>query len=114
MRKQLSDTALFGQNKVRELAELNFMGQLQCTMRGKRKGPIKGYPMFWNLNPLERKTSHVLKIAAGTETCELVSEERAGRHKRLRCAARHTSGIPDHQKDDLGDDESSVGDVYVS
>ena len=47
-------------------------------MRGKREGPFKGYPMFWILNLLERKTSQVLKIAAGTETCELVSEELGG------------------------------------
>ena len=55
LRTQMSDTVLFGRVKDPELIVLNFRGQLQCRMGGKREGPIESYPFFWILNPLRSK-----------------------------------------------------------
>ena len=51
---------LFGKRKDPELIVLNFMGQLQCSIGGKRQGPIEVYPKFWNLNLLEKQAGEIL------------------------------------------------------
>ena len=61
---QMSDTVLFGKVKDPELMVLNFRGQLQCRMGGKRECPIEAYPMFWNLNPLAAYKHEILRIPA--------------------------------------------------
>ena len=43
LRAQMSNTVLFGKVKDPELMVYNFRGQLQCTMGGKREGPIETY-----------------------------------------------------------------------
>ena len=52
----MSKTVLFGRVTDPELIVLNFRGQLQCRMGGKREGPIVAYPKFWNLNPVAKNT----------------------------------------------------------
>ena len=63
----------FGIIKDPELILLNFRGQLQCRMSGKRQEPIEEYPN--NFNPLDRKAGEISKIPAWTETFELVRRE---------------------------------------
>ena len=64
LRVRTSGTVLFGKIKDPELIVINFRGQLQCRMRGKREGPIEAYPKFWHLNPVAKNTREVLRIPA--------------------------------------------------
>ena len=75
LRTQMSDTVLFGRVKDLELIVLNFRGQLQCWMGGKRERPIKAYPKFWILNPLEKHTREILIIGTWTEAFDLMRKE---------------------------------------
>ena len=72
---QMSDTLLFGRVKDLELIVLNFRGQLQCRMGGKRERPIKSYPKFWILNPLEKHTREIVIIRSWTEAFDLIRKE---------------------------------------
>ena len=54
LRAQMSKTVWFGKIKDPEKIVLNFRGQLQCRMGGKRQVPIEFYPKFWILNPCWR------------------------------------------------------------
>ena len=71
----MSNTVLFGKVKDPELVVLNFRGQLQCRMGGKREGPIETYPKFWNLNPLTANGQEILRIPAWKKSFELVKKE---------------------------------------
>ena len=75
LRAQMSNTVLFGKVKDAELMVYNFRGQLQCRMGGKREGPIKTYPKFWNLNPLTAGGHEISRIPAWKNSFELVKKE---------------------------------------
>ena len=75
LRARMSDTLLFGKVKDPELMVLNFRGQLQCRMGGKREGPIEAYPKFWNLNPLAADKHELLRIPAWKGSFDLVKRE---------------------------------------
>ena len=75
LRAQMSNTVLFGKVKDPELVVYNFRGQLQCTMGGKREGPIETYPKFWNLNPLTASGQEILRNPAWKKSFELVKRE---------------------------------------
>ena len=75
LRARMSDTVLFGKVKDPELMVLNFRGQLQCRMGGKREGPIEAYPKFWNLNPLAADKHEILRIPAWKGSFDLVKRE---------------------------------------
>ena len=64
LRARMSETVLFGKVKDLELIVLNFRGQLQCRMGGKREGPTEAYTKFWNLNPVAQNTREVMRILA--------------------------------------------------
>ena len=75
LRARMSETVLFGKIKDPELIVLNFRGQLQCRMEGKREGQIEVYPKFWNLNAIAKDTREVLRIPAWTKCFELTKGE---------------------------------------
>ena len=78
LRARMSETVLFGKVKDPELIVLNFKGQLQDRIGGrKREGPIEVYPKFWNLNPVARDTREVLRIPAWTKSFEFAKRELA-------------------------------------
>ena len=54
LRAQISKKVWFGKIKDPEMIVLNFRGQLQCRMDGKRQVPIEFYPKFWILDPCWR------------------------------------------------------------
>ena len=54
---------------------LNFRGELQRRMGGKREGPIEVYPKFWNLNPIAKDTREVLRIPTWTKSFEFTKRE---------------------------------------
>ena len=64
LRARMSETVLFEKITDPELIVLNFRGQLQCRMGGKREGPIEVYPEFWNLNPTAKDMRKDLRIPA--------------------------------------------------
>ena len=63
-RARMSETVLIEKVKDPELIVLSFRGQLQCRVWGKREGLIEAYPKFWNLNPMAKNTTEVLRIPA--------------------------------------------------
>ena len=75
LRARMSNTVLFGKVKDPKLVVLNFRGQLQCRMGGKREGPIETYPKFWNLNPLTANGQEILRIPAWKKSFELIKKE---------------------------------------
>ena len=61
-------------------------------------GINRTYPKLWKLNPLERKTSQVLKIPALTE----------------KFVVRKRTGVSDNQNSDAGDDQFCADTVHSS
>ena len=70
-RARMSETVLFGKIKDPELSVLNFRGQMQGRMGGKREV----YPKLWNLNPKAKDTREVLRIPAWTKSFEITKRE---------------------------------------
>ena len=91
LRAQMSETVLFGKIKDPELIVLNFRGQLQCRMGGKREGPIEVYPKFWNLNSTAKDTREVLRIPAWTKCFEYTKRELETILERACCPSRFLS-----------------------
>ena len=75
-RPRMSETVVFGKIKDQELIVLNFRGQLQCRMGGKREGPIELYPKFWNLKSVARDMRKLLRIRAWTKSFEFTQKTR--------------------------------------
>ena len=71
----MSETALFGKVKDPKLTVLNFRGQLQCRMWGKREGLMKAFPKFWNLNPVARNSREVTRIPAWMKGFEFMKKQ---------------------------------------
>ena len=75
LRARMSDTVLFGKLKDPKLMVFNFRGQLQLRMGGKREGPIKVYPKFWNLNLLAADMQEILRIPTWKGSFDLVKRD---------------------------------------
>ena len=75
LRARMTETVLFGKIKDPELIVLNFRGQLQCRMGGKREDPIEVYPKFGSLNSVAKDTIEVLRIAAWPKSFKFTKRE---------------------------------------
>ena len=106
LRAQMSETVLFGKVKDPELVVCNFRGQLQCTMGGKREGPMEVYPKFWNLNPVARDKREVLRIPAWTRSFKFLNYEKGiGNDNRAGCPPRFHPRVPEGEKNDHGNEQ---------
>ena len=89
LRARMSNTVRFGKVKDPELLVFNIRGQLQCSMRGMREGPIETYPKFWNLNPLTTDAQEILRFPAWKTSFGDTRDGNPARQTEILPARRH-------------------------